>query len=160
MISKNGALKMLEYINHIGTKYPIDFMIQNGADILNILYTNEDIVSKEKEKDLSKIVNMIDLERIEYEKKLYSKFFYTNIIENLDFEGVSRFALDKNIKGVVFYDGEKIDEIYQNCVHYVYIINNKTLVILANPFYELKDTYYLDPLKKNFMFNIDDIINY
>ena len=158
MISKNGALKMLEIINRFGAKYPLDKLIQYSADHLNIIYTNKDLVSKNIDIEVSKNIDISDSKRIDYEKNIYSKF-YDNIMENLNFEDSLNFSLNSESKGVLFYKGEKINQIYENCIHYKYIIDNSLLVIVANPNDDLKKNYFLDPLKKNLIFDINNIIN-
>lgn len=169
IINKQGAQKLLEFINRVGMINSIDTMIQKSCDILNVFYSEPQIIfsncvrpGKPVDSDIQfnhRKLNMDFQKRLSDERKFYLKF-YDNIVDDLKFPDALKFVKDPNSNGVIFYYFENIPKLYEECIHSCYIIDTVCLVIIANPKESLKQCTYLEPLKKHGKFNIDDAIIY
>jgi GR25 family glycosyltransferase involved in LPS biosynthesis len=162
IISKKGALAMLEIINKIGMTNGIDTVQQIMADVLNIYYCKPHLIyseccTVEKKCDTDIQYNYTSLtipleKRIINEEMFYSQF---GSVRKTDVE-----AEISSTKDVLIYTGNNIEEVLEKCIHPCYPLGNKFAVIVPEPNEIILNKRYFDRLKKNKQFNIVGALKY
>jgi GR25 family glycosyltransferase involved in LPS biosynthesis len=179
LISKNGAKRLLEFINRNGMTNAIDTMQQKSADELNVYYCSPHLVIHPREEGhdtdvqvdyefLCKTVSERMKDEVDFYEKMGIKILnFVDYGEELNpfldsFESFQIFV-EKigNSPLVVFYRDQKIsDFLEKNNYKYFYTLENKIIVIVINPTNEIINNRYFDRLKIRDVFNISDAIKF
>ena len=165
IITRNGAEKLLDFINSTGSTNGIDTLIQKSANMLNIYYPNPHLIFT----DCYRGDNTIDTD-IQYDhsndlvKSLDERLnneieFYKNNNFNLIFIDNFNNAINlaKNGKETFYYrdtSENKIKEIINSSSYSYYTLEDSIVFIVPN---SNEIPRYYHRFKKNDKFNIDDI---
>ncbi len=177
IITKNGAQKMLEYINTCGMPNAIDTMQQKAADFIDIYYIQPSLVTSDChcfnnnidtdiQKDINSTVSM-NIENIITEELINLESFNIQSIKSYD-------ELIKYIQNLhehnIYYknnDQNVIEKLFIICnmclnkTHIYYTIESNILIILnKNDYNNFKPTIYNERLKKYNNYDISDAIVY
>jgi len=169
LISKKGAIALLEFINKNGMTNGIDTVQQKSADTLNIYYCkphliySECCIPGETKSDTDIQYNYrsltIPLEtRLENEINFYSK--YGNIVEITDVNNALAYAQDKTKTETMFYIGSNVRNLLQLCVHPCYSLDYQVLVVVPCPNDDINKQRYFERLKKGQNFDVSDALKY
>jgi GR25 family glycosyltransferase involved in LPS biosynthesis len=170
LITKKGADKLLNFINHTGMTNAIDTMQQKYADTLNVFYCNPHLVYSECCLPNNLIDTDIQLNfsslTIPYENRIkIEKDFYGDFTEIDSFQNLLLFYNNSdNFEKVVFYTPKNNiyfseDDSSVFSFFPMYFVG-KTVVIVPKPTEEVKNNRYFDRLQKNKKYNINDAIKY
>jgi glycosyl transferase family 25 len=178
IINKNGAIKLLNYINNNGMTNGIDTVQQKAADIMNVYYCDPCIVKSECYRGFNKPDSDIQYDydsltisiddRLELEKEFYkSQPEYKELIELKTEYDVNKFILDNtNIDNDVYkayyYRNESyiIIDILKRCILPCYTLNNNVLIILNKKTEYVSNNRYFKRLNKGNNFDISDCLIY
>ena len=171
LISKKGAIALLEFINQNGMTNGIDTVQQKSADTLSIYYPKPHLIYSEcctidKKVDTDIQYNHKSLtiqlkERLEREEKFYEQF--GKVVKTSvqpDFT---------NISDVTFYTGINIRQCLKKCKYPCYSLDYKVLVVVPQPNYRMLSERYFQRLKKpvseilgNYLlsWNISDVLRF
>ncbi len=166
LISKKGALALLEFINKNGMTNGIDTMQQKSANELNVYYCKPHLIYSDCwEPDANSIDTDIQTnfrsltipvsDRYEQEKKFYSEF--SPIFTNSE-EEIQTYITDKQHTKVTFYTGSNISTLLQMSVHPCYSLNYQIMIVVPKPNETVKSKRYFDRLKKKGVFDITDAL--
>jgi GR25 family glycosyltransferase involved in LPS biosynthesis/predicted O-methyltransferase YrrM len=175
LITKNGAKKLLDFINETGMTNGIDTVQQNSADKLNIFYCYPHLVYSECffpgetiDTDIQHDFESLTIpyeKRIDLEKEFYNDYKeFTNEIELKEYLKTTLYGCN-HIS--LFYTSNKQNILnfqleIKKTLHPSYIISNSvdkfTLIIVPNPSENHLNNRYFNRLMKNKEFNIDDAI--
>ena len=146
MITKSGAIKLLDFISENGSTNCIDTLQQKSANILNIYYCNPHLIYSECFRDENNIDTDIQNNNksltLPFETKVQDELnFYKNnnlIIERVDFENIINVLLKEPTEEFFIYtiDNDKnICEIKKMCkknsLKY-YTIEEKAIFIICS----------------------------
>jgi len=164
LITKKGAIKMLERINFLTMHCAIDSFLQECSDTLNIYYLSTVLVHEGGDE-------ISDIQPFYYEiiensedKRLLSEFnFYDNNIEQVNnYQKMIEYINDEN-KVIVFYykdeNKNNIDRLINDrtSLHqFKYTIGENIIIVVPNPSEYVRSHRDPSPLKINGVFNIDN----
>jgi GR25 family glycosyltransferase involved in LPS biosynthesis len=165
IITKSGAMKLLDFINKIGMTNCIDTMIQKSADIVNIYYPTPHLIYS----DFYDGNNIVDTDiqfngkslSISLEERLKNEInFYKETINSINnLSEVIEICINKSYKEVIYYRDDNIDNINMLkdlSLHRYYCLDNKIIIIVPDD----NVNRYFDRLKKNNNYDITDCLQY
>jgi len=165
LISKQGARKLLEFINKTGMTNGIDTVQQKSADDLNIFYSNPHLIYSECYRIDSSVDTDIQYnydsltvsleDRLAEEIEYYGD--YGDLIKIEDFDAVLRMVQSPTETSSYYYEDEEVINIYklkQSSVHPCYTLDNKVIIIVPGG----NEGRYFERLERNGEFNIDDAL--
>ena len=162
LISKNGARKLLDFINRTGMTNGIDTVQQKAADDLNIFYTYPHLIYSEcyrgdnnLDTDIQYNYDSLTIpvsERLEEEKR-----FYSNMIKIDNYLDAMNMSVNEEETIPFYYQDEDIMHIcsiIKQSEHQCYTLDNKTIIVVpkGNP------ERYFARLMKNGNFDINDAL--
>lgn len=163
LITRQGAEKLLNFINRTGMTNCIDTMQQKAADEMNIYYCTPHLVYSEcwtgdnnPDTDIQFNYNSLS---VDIDKRLVEELeFYRDehVRKVVDFDKMK--SMVQNPEVVLFYHDvpTNILRLQQLCKVPNYTLDNRVLVVVPNP----KKDRYFHRFKRNDSFNIDDAIQY
>lgn len=158
MISRNGALKMLEYLNVHGAICAIDTMIFYAADAINLYFVDPAIV---KSDCLCSNPNTdTDIQRGYNDKSTYMDIpFNIRINDEISVFGTVNMIneishLDPNVVNICYYPGKHADG------YKWYEFGNGSLYVSDKMYEKLKDDLWFDRLKFQARFSVENAIEY
>lgn len=163
IITKNGAKKLLEFIDKHGMTNGIDTVQQKAADDMDIYYTSphlilaecwrgKDNVDTDIQYDYDSLSRSVS-DRINDEREFYTKAGRNFVVEN-------EFTIKEDDQNVycLSNDLENMIKYCQNSNIPFYTLNDEALIIVPNAdTYILKNRYF-SRLKKGDEYNIDDAL--
>jgi GR25 family glycosyltransferase involved in LPS biosynthesis len=164
IISRTGALKLLNFINRTGMTNGIDTVQQKSADELNIYYTNPHLIYSEcfrhNNNPDTDIQYDYDSLTVSVEKRLDNEVgFYGHLFKLSNFDFALEFAKNSFSNDQHYFQSTDPQEIYtlsKESVHPWYTLENSVIVIVP----EGNNERYFDRLKKNGNFTITDSLVY
>ena len=178
IISKQGALNMLNIINETGMTNAIDTMQQKAADLLDIIYVQPQIITSDChcynlniDSDIQKDNNTLNYIFNDNFVSEETELYLSNIKpqELLNFYDVVNYIKDK-LTNNVFFTNNNVDiikKLYLLCklclnkTHIFYTIDLKILYIITlNDYNKYKPLIYNERLKKYGNYDITDAIQY
>lgn len=173
LISKQGALKLLNFINKYGMTNGIDTVQQKSADELNIFYAYPHLIysecyrgekSTDVDTDIQK--NFESLTVSVKERLLDEIAFFDNIGEplvSINLFDDALWTVRNDISSENYYfssdDKSEILRLVEDCKHLCYTLDDRVILIVHDESNAVKLRYF-DRLKKNGEFNVDDAIVY
>lgn len=169
IITKNGAIKLLNFINRVGMRNCIDTMQQRAADEMVICYCNPHLFTSEcwtgdnkPDTDIQFNYNSLSVDvntRFVDELAFYKD---TPVQTVVDFEQMKSFVQYPMENRVMFYKDtpENIYELIKICKFPYYTLNDEVLIVNPKPTIEHLNGRYFHRFKKNNKFNVDDAIQY
>lgn len=164
LISKYGALKLLNFINENGMTNGIDTVQQKSADLLNIYYVYPHLIYSECYRGNNDVDTDIQFnydsltvsvdERLKEEIEFYGKI---NEIEN--FEMALNISKDDSLTDVYYYKDLELSNIHKLIKESkipCYTLDDQVIIFDPNN----NDGRYFDRLGKKGLFNIDDALVY
>ena len=165
LISKQGAINLLEYINKTGMTNGIDTVQQKSADELNIFYANPHLIYSECYRNNNTDVDT-DIQHnynsltVSIEDRLEEEIeYYKNLVQITDFNSIKRLIQSSTETSSYYYedkDPNNINILQNLSVHPCYTLENKIIIIIPGGNKER----CFDRLKKNGEFNIEDALQY
>ena len=171
LISKKGAMKMLEFINRVGMTNGIDTMMQKAADTLDVYYCKPHLIysdcwTPESSPDTDIQHNFKSLtipvnNRLRKEIEKYTTQEREVIL--VDYDEAERVIVDPELTQVLVHHGPRVRELLQKCIHPCYTLNYQTFiavpVVKGKPLEQCQRLARVDE-KGNIVFNIDDVLVY
>ena len=177
IINKNGAEKMLDYINTNGMTNAIDTMQQKAADFINVFYIEPHLITTDChclnnnidtdiQNDIDSTLNM-NLNDIIDEEFRYLKSFNIQPIKSYD--ELIKYIQNLQERNVYYKNNDQnvIEKLFIICnmclnkTHIYYTIESNILIILnKNDYNNFKPTIYNERLKKYNNYDISDAIVY
>jgi len=162
LISKQGAIKLLEFINTTGMTNGIDTVQQKAADDLNIFYTNPHLIYSECYRGNNSVDTDIqhnyDSLTVSVEDRLKEEIeYYGNLIQIEDFDTALRLVQSPTETSSYYYKDDEPTNIYnlkKTSVYPCYTLENKVIIIVPKG----NNGRYFERLEKNGKFNIDDAL--
>lgn len=173
LISKTGAVKLLNFIQRNGMTNGIDTVQQKAADELNIYYIKPHLVyaecfrSDEKKVDSDIQYSYKGLSVPVGDRLIREIKFYTNIgveMELIDDYGIMKEKMIEDPSSVLIYNGaNRLSDLCElarllNKPHYT--VGESLLVYVARPTEEILNGRYFERLSKNGKFNVNDCLIY
>jgi GR25 family glycosyltransferase involved in LPS biosynthesis/GT2 family glycosyltransferase len=172
LITKEGARKLLNFINRNGMTNGIDTVQQKSADELDIYYCNPHLIFSECY--LPNAVTKIDTDiqlcydslTVDIEQRFTDEqeFYKNSPFEIItDYNTMKNYLTESNQDKVLFYEDDNPAHIYElqnSCIFPCYNLDNKILVVVPNPTQYQREHRYFERLNKNREFNIDDALLY
>lgn len=162
LISKKGAINILEFLNKNGIINGIDTCIQKAADLLNIYYSEPHLIYSDCWNTNNTVDTDIQWDFDSLTVPLDQRFndevlFYGGIIPlPHDVEKATEIVSDINQTNVYCYmhNKDNMENVQKNSVHPSYTLEDKILIIVpkGNP------ERYFDRLKKNNIWSIEDAL--
>ena len=169
IINKNGAQRLLDFINSHGMTNGIDTMMQKSANDLNVYYMSPHMIFTEcyrlTNNDLDTDIQFnyqsltLPLEdRLKEEIDFYEKNCLHKLINFDKIVAITKYCTDKKFIMPCYYKGEpeEIKKLCDICVHPCYTLDNKILFVVPNGI----DDRYFDRIKKNGEYDITDALVY
>lgn len=162
LISKEGAKKLLEFINRTGMTNGIDTVQQKAADVLAIYYTEPHLIYSECFRGTNKpdtdIQYNYDSLTVSVSQRLNDEIlFYGEICKLNDLDSAITFATKDTSVGVSYYEDTEPKNVWsveKSSVHPCYTLEDKIVVIVPGG----NENRYFDRLKKNGVFNVEDAL--
>lgn len=168
LISRAGAIGLLEFINKHGMTNGIDTIQQKSADTLNIYYCKPHLIYSEcwtgdndPDTDIQHNFHSLTIplsERLESEKVYYDNQNRTvqHIKERKEAE---EFIKNKDSNDVMFYGGPGVKDLIPMSVHPCYSLNYQVLIVVPNPSEQIRGDKWFERLKKNGEYNINEALS-
>jgi len=177
LISKNGAMKMLQYVNNYGMINAIDTIQQKAADVTEIFYIEPQLITTDChcfnnnidtdiQNDIHSTCNM-PIDSIFNEENIQLNSF--NIKKINTFDEIIVYIKDLKLNNVYYVDNDNniINKLYKLCIiclnktHIIYTLKSNILIILnKNDYNTYKPIIYNERLKKYGNYDITDAIQY
>lgn len=162
VISKQGARRLLDFINKNGMTNGIDTVQQKSADDLNIFYSNPHLIYSECYRGDNSIDTDIqynyDSLTVSVKDRLAEEIeYYGNLVKIDNFDFAYELVKTKAESSSYYYEDEEVNNIYklkQESIHPCYTLENKVLIVVPGG----NEGRYFERLKKNGEFNIDDAL--
>ena len=171
VISKEGAKKLLDFIDRTGMTNCIDTMQQKSADNLNVYYCKPHLFYSEcfigqNKADLDTDIQFnydsltVDINTRFVQELLFYKNSNVQII--VDFEQMENLVQNNITNNVlIFRDDENptnIAKLLSVCKYPCYTVGNQILVVVFNPTDEHKTCRYFHRFKKNGVYDVSDAL--
>lgn len=139
IITKQGAIKLLDYINKVTMTNCIDTMIQKSSDELNVFYCSPHLIYT----DCIQYNNLIDTD-IQYNYNSLSLNLNDRVREEIeylkflpqiiDYDKILNYVMKQNQTIPVYYKGNptEIKEIIKKCIYPYYTLEDKVIIIIPN----------------------------
>lgn len=162
LISKQGARRLLDFINKNGMTNGIDTVQQKSADDLNIFYSNPHLIYSECYRGDNSIDTDIqynyDSLTVSVKDRLAEEIeYYGNLVKIDNFDFAYELVKTEAESSSYYYEDEEVNNIYklkQESIHPCYTLENKVLIVVPGG----NEGRYFERLKKNGEFNIDDAL--
>lgn len=165
VITKQGARKLLDFINQTGMTNGIDTMQQKSANVLNVYYAYPHLVFSEyfnPNEPTAKLDSDIQFDYDSLTESFESRLerelsMYDNIEEITDFNVAAiRIKNTSNPFYVTNVPTVDLARLYQNSRYPSYMIADKALFVIPKPVYDR----YFHRFKKHDVWSVDDAIIY
>lgn len=166
LITKKGAIKLLDYINKNSMTNGIDTIQQKASNCLNVYYCHPRLVYSDCYTGTSSSVDT-DIQNdfkslsISVEKRLGMEIKYYGSLYDLE-NNVNSFIKKIEIGEAGFYNSEnpkKLTDLEKVLSVPCYKVGNCLIIVPKPTEKQLKEVYF-DRLKKNNKYNIDDVFKY
>jgi GR25 family glycosyltransferase involved in LPS biosynthesis len=172
ILSKKGALSLLNMINNTGMTNGIDTMQQKSADTLSVWYAFPHLIYSEcattnANTDTDIQHNYGSLTRPLMERFEEDMILYKNEYPGLDvylFNDENEFikkVQDKECVNVCMYNGGKVKSLLDDVKRSMkpfYTLSYDAIVVVPKPTKKVESVRYFDRLKKDGVFNINDAL--
>ena len=163
IIKKQGAIKLLDFINKSGSTNGIDTLIQKSANELDIYYTNPHLIFTDCYRGNNNLDTDIQFDYsndlvLSLEQRLQNElnFFDNNINLISDLDKAKELSSDKyNKDSVYFISTNNVDDIIECCVHPYYTLENKIIFIIPDT---TNVNRYFHRFKKFDNYDISDVM--
>lgn len=145
LISKQGALNMLRYINQMGMTNCIDTIQQKSADYLNIYYSLPHLIKSEcftinrnVDTDIQAMSRSLTIPletRLEKQIKEWRKYATKNNINlytTTDRDVMLKYVCTEGEKDIMVYNGDFIRDLMAVCKYPCYTLEYKVLIVVPN----------------------------
>ena len=165
IITKTGALKLLDFINKTGMTNCIDTMMQKSADSVNIYYPTPHLIYSEFYDGNNTVDTDIQFNGKSLSVPLYDrlqneiKFYNENLLKINDLSEAIDICISNNNYKAIYYENDDIGNINMLkdiSIHPYYMLENKIIIIVPNG----NDNRYFDRLKKGGNYDISDCLQY
>lgn len=166
VISKEGAKKLLDFIDRTGMTNGIDTVQQKAADDMNIYYCIPHLIYSEcytgNNKPDTDIQFCYDSLTVDVNTRFMEELrFYSDVVIQtaVDYANMEKIVHDENETKVTFYrdDPQNIVKLKNICVHPCYTLDNQILFVV--PKVTGKQRYF-HRLKKNNKYDVGDALVY
>jgi glycosyl transferase family 25 len=162
VITKNGAERLLNFINEHGMTNGIDTVQQKSADILNVFYSYPHLIYSECYR--TDAVNKVDTDiqfnytslTIPFDKRLEEEFKCYDVINLLEQIDESQLTTLSMPSYYISDNKEHIRKLVSESKHPCYTIEDRALFIIPSG----DNGRFFHRFKKNGKWNIDDAIKY
>lgn len=161
VITKRGAVKLLDFINKYGMTNGIDTMQQNSADDLCVCYSYPHLIYSECFRDTGSNVDtdiqtQYDSLTVKLEERIDDeKNFHGSLIKICDYETAKNILSDNNEVDNYYFEGspQEISLLSDICVHPHYTLESTVLVIVPKG-----GSRYFHRFKKNDEYDVRDAL--
>jgi len=156
IISKKGAMGMLDFIDTHGMTNCIDTMQQKAGNTLNLYYNSPHLIYSEcnnTDSDIQKEHKSLTTSVEERFKTIYQKCKDPKLFAS--FDEIEKYVRNPSSNVVGFYSGSHIRELVKMSVHPCYVLGgNKILIVTPECVEKNKNTR----LKRDGKYSIEDVI--
>jgi GR25 family glycosyltransferase involved in LPS biosynthesis len=165
IITKQGATKLLDFINKTGSTNGIDTLIQKSANELDVYYTNPHLIFTDCYRGDNNLDTDIQFDYsndlvLSLEQRLQNelKFFDNKINLISDLDKAKELSSNKSNKdSFYFVSTNNIEDIMECCVHHYYTLENKIIFVIPDT---TNVNRYFHRFKKFDKYDISDVIIY
>lgn len=163
LISKQGAKKLLDFINETGMTNGIDTVQQKSANNINIFYchphlfysecfTRNNNVDTNIQHDYDSLTLSLEA-RIENEIK-----YYNNKVTRLNkFENALEFVLNQQSKKAYFQGtSEEVEQLHEKCIHPCYMFEKTVIFVVPGG----DKGRYFHRMKKDDKYDVEDALHF
>ena len=163
IITKQGAIKLLDFINKSGSTNGIDTLIQKSANELDIYYTNPHLIFTDCYRGDNNLDTDIQFDYsndlvLSLEQRLQNEliFFDNNINLIYDLDKAKELSSNKSNKdSFYFVSTNNVDDIIECCLHPYYILENKIIFVIPD---SINVNRYFHRFKKFDKYDISDVL--